>query len=343
VRKLRVLVLMHEDLVPPEDPSGLDPAELRRHRTEREVMETLAAMGHRPRALGVRDELTAVRTAVEEWRPHIVFNLLEEFHGEAVYDHNVVAYLELLRVPYTGCDSRALVLARDKALAKKIVSYHRVRTPRFAVFRRGRRARRPRALRFPLIVKSLWEDASLGIAKASVVTTDEKLAERVALVHERVGTDAIAEEFVIGRELYVSVLGNERLETLTPIELRIEGGSSGPLVATARIKHDRGYQDRSGAVIETVLELDPALETALERQSRRVYRALHLCGYGRIDFRLDEQGRLFFLEANPNPEIARDEEFATAAESVGYSYEALLQRILNLGLRRARSAPGAGA
>src|SRR5262249_26080236 len=161
---------------------------------------------------GVGGDLTPVRSAIEEFKPQIAFNLLEAFADVATFDQNVVAYLELLKVPYTGCNPRGLVLARDKALTKKVLSYHRIPVADFAVFRRGHRARRPRRLKFPLIVKSLTLDASIGISQASVVEDDAKLEERVRFIHESLETDALVERYIEGRELYVGILGNQQLQ-----------------------------------------------------------------------------------------------------------------------------------
>ena len=222
MKKRRVIVLMHEDLVPPEDTSDLDEKRLDLIRTERDVCEGLARLGHEVVKLGVRDEIATLRKALREVSPHVVFNLLEEFHGQPVYDQHVVSFLELMRVPYTGCNPRGLVLARDKALSKKILHYHRIRVPRFAVIPRGKKIRRPKRLEFPLIVKSLVEEASIGIAQASVVTNDEKLAERVRFIHESVQTDVIVEQYVEGRELYASILGNSRLVVFPVWELLFE-------------------------------------------------------------------------------------------------------------------------
>ena len=182
-------------------------------------MSTLRAAGHDVRPLGVQHELKPIRDEVESWKPDVVFNLLEQFHGEAVYDQNVASYLELMRVPYTGCNPRGLVLARGKDLSKKLLIYHRIPLPAFAVFPMRRKIKRPPRLGLPLIVKSLSEDASYGIAQASVVDSDEKLAERVTFIHERIGTAAIAEQYIEGRELYVGVLGNDRLRVLPIWEL----------------------------------------------------------------------------------------------------------------------------
>ncbi len=332
-----MLVLVHPDLVPPDSPEGRTEDEMFRVKTEYHVVRTLRAMGHEVRVLGVQYELKPIRDAVDEWSPGIVFNLLEEFHGISEFDAHVVSYLELLRVPYTGCNPRGMTIARDKALSKKIAAYHRIRAPRFFTVPRRRRVRRPRSLGFPLIVKSLTEEASLGIAQASVVASDEELAERVAFVHGRIESDAIVEEFIEGRELYVAAYGNERVTVLPPWELLIENLPKGAAaIATARVKHDPGYQEKRGVFQRRAENLPAPLVERLVRTTRRLYRLLHLTGYARIDYRLREDGEPFFLEANPNPEIAPEEEFASAAEATGLDYPALLKKLLNLGMRTSR-------
>ena len=334
-KKLRVLMLMHEDLVPPEDVDALSEAEFHRIKTESDILEALGKLGHETRMLGVRDEMLPIRQAVEEWSPDIVFNLLDEFQGEAIYDQHVVAFLELLRVPYTGNNPRGLVLARDKALSKKVAMYHRITVPRFFTARTHRRVRRPKRMDFPLIVKSLVEEASMGISKASIVRDDEALETRVRFMHERIGTDAIVEEFVPGRELYVGVIGNDRLVALPPRELIVDELEPGEdLIATESLKHNVQYQKKHGVRITDARKLPAGVVGQLERVSKRIYRMLSLEGYARIDYRLSDDGRLYFLEANPNPELANYEELASAAKKAGISYENLIQRILNLGLRR---------
>jgi D-alanine-D-alanine ligase len=338
-KKLRVLVLMHEDLVPPDDLSGLEEKELLRIKTERNVVEGIQGLGHEVHKLGVWDELAPLRKALAEHEPDIVFNLLEEFHGQAVYDHNVVSYLELMRTAYTGCNPRGLVLARDKALSKKILHYHRIRAPRFAVVPVGRRFKRPPRLRFPLIVKSLVEEASTGISNASVVTADDKLEERVRFIHQKVRTDAIVEEYVEGREVYVGVLGNHRLTVLPVWELHLEQlPADSPRIATRRLKVDRDYQKRHGVTIGKAEGLPAETLRQFEKTSKRIYRLLDLSGYARLDFRVAPDNTAYFLEANPNPEIAADEEFAAASRAAGMDYEAMLDRILRIGLLRAARA-----
>jgi D-alanine-D-alanine ligase len=336
MRLLRVLVLMDPDLVPPDTTKGYTPQQINEWKTEYDVVSTLRAAGHEVRPLGVYDELKPVRDEIEGFKPDVVFVLLEQFQGEVIYDQNVASYLELMRIPYTGCNPRGLVLARGKDLSKTLVHYHRVAVPEFAVFPMRRRVKRPARLALPLIVKSLSEDASCGISQASVVDTDEKLAERVAFIHERIGTAAIAEQYIEGRELYVGVLGNERLRVLPVWELKFGSmAESAWPIATQKVKRDPNYQERVGILDGPAKELAPELYSRIQRIAKRVYRTLELDGYARIDFRLSADGIPYFLEANPNPEIAKSQEFATAARHDGLAYTDLLHRILALGISRA--------
>jgi D-alanine-D-alanine ligase len=231
------------------------------------------------------------------------------------------------------------MLARGKDIAKSLLASHKIPTPAFAVFPIGRKVRRPKRLEFPLIVKSLNEDASLGIAQASIVRSDDKLAERVAYIHERLHAAAIAEEFIEGRELYVGVLGNSRLRALTVWELTFgDASDAASRIATARVKHDPDYQDRHNILQGPAQNLDPALSARIQKLAKRIYRAMYLDGYARIDLRLAEDQTPYFLEANPNPDIGPDQEFAQAALHDGMDYGTLLERILALGIERARNA-----
>lgn len=339
MKKRRILAIMHKDLVPPDSVDGLTAEQMAPWKTEYDVTTALRSLGHDVRPLGVGSDLGVLRQALDEYKPHIVFNLLEEFDGEAVLDQNVVSYLELLRVPYTGCGPRGMLLSRDKALAKQIMTYHRIPVPDFAVFQRGRAVRRPRRLRFPLFVKSLSEEASLGIAQASIVDDDEKLAERVRFIHETIGTDAIAETYIEGREFYVGILGNQRLLVLPIWELLFTRMPEDvPRIATARVKWDLKYQEERGIKSAAAEDLPDGAALQITRICKRIYRGLGLTGYARIDLRMTAEGRVYVLEANPNPQLARGEDLADEAAAAGIPYEALCQRIVKLGLSRSRGS-----
>ena len=334
MKKMRVLALVREGLVPPDSIEGLDDKDIAEWKVEYDVVTTLRDLGHEVRPIGVFDDLAPIRNQIQQWQPHIVFMLLEEFHGVGTYDQAIVSYLELMRQPYTGCNPRGLLLSHDKALSKKILSYHRIPTPRFGVFPIGRQVRRPKRLEFPLIVKSIVEDASLGISQASLVNDDEALAERVKFIHESIGTDAIAEQYIEGRELYVGVIGNQRLQTLPVWEMLFSNMPDDVAkIATARVKWDRKYQKKHGIDTERAKNLPDGVEQRMAKLSKRVYRALNMSGYARMDMRLSESGRLYVIEANANPNLEYGEDLAESAATVGISFHKLIQRILSLGLR----------
>jgi len=334
MKPLRIAVLVHEELIPPETLEGHTDEEIREWKTEFDVITTLQEMGHEVRPVGLTDDLAPIRQVREEWKPHVFFNLLEEFRGSRIFVPHVVSYLELVRRPYTGCNPRGLVLTRDKALCKKVLIYHRIPTARFVVFPMGRKTKRPERLKFPLLVKSIFEDASLGIAHASIVTSDEKLTERVEFIHRHTETDALVEEYIDGRELYVGVIGNRRLQAFPPWELLFtKAPDNVPRIATAKVKWDRAFQEKYGIKTQAAEDLPPGVAERITKLCKRLYRILSMSGYARIDLRLTPEGQVYVLEANPNPHLEYGEDFAESAEKIGISYEDLMQRILNLALR----------
>jgi D-alanine-D-alanine ligase len=333
MKKLRVLVLVHETLVPPDSTQGYTEQQIDEWRTEYDVTQCLRAMGHDVKVLGLGDNLSDLRAAITDWKPELAFNLLEEFQGIVTYDQYVVAFLELMRLPYTGCNPRGMMISRDKVLSKQILAYHRIATARFALLPRKRTFHAPRRLKFPLFVKSATEDASLGISQASIVHDVPHLKERVEFIHEQTNSDALVEEYIEGRELYIGVLGNERLTTFPVWEL-----SFGTLpdvmagIATRKVKWDRKYQQKHGIGTGPALDLPEGMPQRVAKAARRIYRALSLSGYARIDMRLTPDGGLYVLEANANPNLAQTEDFATSALAAGVGYDKALERILQFGL-----------
>jgi len=333
VKRYRILLMTHEQLVPPDEIDGLSEAEIDRFRTEYNVYSTLYNLGHHVHVIGIGDQLTDLRSKIRDWKPHVVFNLLEEFSGIAMYDHHVVAFLELLRQRYTGCNPRGLMLSRDKVLTKQILAWHRVATPAFHLFPFGRRFVEPRKLKFPLFVKSATEDASIGISQASIVEDMDSLRERVTFIHDQVQSDALVEEYIDGRELYVGVLGNTRVTTLPVWEINFGTLSNAQAgIATRKVKWDRKYQQKHGISTGPAGDFDEGQLDRLARLSKRIYRALHISGYARLDFRMREDGKVFLLEANANPDLTYGEDFSAAAASAGIDYDSLIMRIVNLGL-----------
>ena len=333
MKRHKILLLMHKDLVPPDDADRLTEEQIEPFRTEYHVLTTLRELGHEVLPVGLDTQLTVLTEAIDEWRPDIVFNLLNEFSGIASYDHYVVAHLELMRQPYTGCNPRGMMMSRDKVVAKQMLAWHRIATPAFRLFPYGRRFVEPRKLEFPLIVKSATEEASLGISQASIVEDMQSLRERVEFIHDHVQTDALVEQYIEGRELYIGVLGNDRLTALPVWEVdfgtlsKVQSG-----IATRKVKWDRKYQLKHGITTGPAEGLAPEVEQRLWRLAKRIYRALHMSGFARMDVRMRDDGTVFVLEANANPELAPYEDFAASADTAGIGYEALLSRIINLGL-----------
>jgi len=333
MKRLRVLVLVHETLVPPDDATGYTVQQIDEWRTEYDVTTSLRAMGHEVRVLGMGNNLAELRSQITDWRPEVTFNLLEEFQGIVTYDQHVVAFLELMRQPYTGCNPRGMMISRDKALSKQILAYHRIPTARFALLPRNRPYRPPRRLGFPLFVKSATENASLGISQASIVHDPQKLRERVEFIHEQTNSDALVEEYIEGREIYIGVIGNERLTTFPLWEMdfgtlpEVMAG-----IATRKVKWDRNYQRKHGIDTGPAKALPDGLPARIAQLARRIYRALFLSGYARIDMRVRPDGSVFVLEANANPNLAQTEDLATSALSGGVGYDELLERILRCGL-----------
>ena len=328
----RILALMHEALVPPESIEGLTDEQIHPWKMEYDVKTTLEQMGHEVHTVGLYGDLDPLRQAIERVEPDIVFNMLEEFDGQPLFDQHLVSYLELLKIPYTGCNPRGLTLAHDKALSKQILAHHDIPVPEFAVFEVGRKVRRPARLAFPLLVKSLIDEGSVGISRASVVKDDKSLARRVEILHRHTGRPAIAEQYIAGRELYMSIVGNDRVKTFTPWEMVMKNLPAGaPNIATSKLKWSYAHQEEVG--LSTVpAKLTRTEARRLDDLSKRIYHALSLTGYARLDFRMSEAGEFYLLEANPNPCLAFGEDFAEAVETAGTDYETLLDLILRQGL-----------
>ena len=327
----RVLALVHKDLMPKEDaaPTEVNPE----WRMEWDVVTTLRTRGHEVLVIGVHDDLTPIRQSIESFKPTIVFNMMEAFADIGVFDQNIVSYLELLRVPYTGCNPRGLTLSRDKALSRKLLAYHRIPAPYFTVVPLNRRAVLPKKLQYPLIVKSLTYESSIGISQASVVANEEQLSKRVKYIHDTILTPAIVEQFVDGRELYVGVMGNHRLRVFPVWEMSFAKMSENNWrIATERVKWSVKYQKRHG-IDTSEAQLPEGVAAKVQHLAKRAYRALELSGYARVDFRMDANNNPYVIEANANPQLAENEDFAQSAKRADLTYSMLLERIMALGIQ----------
>jgi D-alanine-D-alanine ligase len=334
-KRYHITALIDEAEILPEDPNfeGTPPEPM----TEYHVIQALRELGHTVSVQGVGSDLPAIVNRLTELSPDLIFNMTEQFAGDRRHDKNITSLLELLGIPFTGTGSLGMLLCRDKRLSKEILSWHKVRVPAFAAFGPGEKVRLPKHLPFPMIVKPALQDGSVGIANASVVYSEHSLLERIAFVHEHFRQPALAEEFIEGREFYVSVLGNRRLQVLPPREcfFPTEEGQ-GPMLLTYKVKWDTEYREKWN-ISFGFADLEEEVWKRIQRVSKRVFQILHLRDFARLDMRLAPDGRLVILEVNPNPDIAYGEEVAEAAEKAGIRYEALLDRIVKLAMRRYES------
>jgi D-alanine-D-alanine ligase len=336
-RKLKILALF--DAIAPTTLDQDLSAELKTDewKTEANVLAALAELGHTTEHLAIFDDLDLLRQKLQRFEPDLIFNLADQFKNNRAFDQNIASFLEMHGVPFTGCGSTGLTLCKQKGISKKILGYHRIHVPAFSVTPRGKRFARPKRLQFPIVVKPLKEEASYGISQASFVETDEQFKERVQFIHEKYDNDAIAEEYIPGRELYVSLLGNHRLEMFPVRELVFkEVPPDEPKIATYKAKWDEEYRKRWGLQNRFAEGLDPAVARDIEQTCKRIYRLLTIDGYARIDLRLTPNNEIYFIEANPNPILAADEDFAQSALKAGLAYPQLIARVIRTGLKTVR-------
>jgi len=336
-KKLKVLALF--DAIAPTTIDQDLSAELKTEdwKTEAHVLKALAELGYETGYLAIFDNLDPLQQKLQSFEPDVIFNLADQFKNNRAFDQHIASFLAMHGVPFTGCGSTGLTLCKHKGISKKILSYHRIHTPDFVTIARGKRFARPKRLKFPILVKPLKEEASLGISQASFVETDEQFKERVQFIHEKYDNDVIAEEYIEGRELYVSILGNHRLDVFPIRELVFkEVPPDEPKIATYKAKWDEAYRKRWGLQNQFAEGLDPALVRKIEQTCRRIYHLLTIDGYARIDLRVTPNNEVYFIEANPNPILAADEDFAQSALKSELPYPQLIERIIRLGLNTVR-------
>src|SRR3984885_7202919 len=314
------------------------PKAKRKPRTEKEdreeIFEALEKLGHEP-FHQVLDGRPQCLTALAKCDADLVFNLTESFAGDDTKEMNVAAYMDLLDMPYTGGGPHAHFLAQDKGTAKKMFEFHGIKTPFFATAYRGR-IEHAHDISFPLIVKPVSEDGSIGINADAVVNSVKELMERVAYIQTEFDSPALIEEYIEGREIYASILGSyESAHALPLVELDLSKLPKGvPRIASQDVKFDKdtdAYKLTKSAIAE---DLDEETETRLAEIAVKAYRAVKLRDYGRIDMRLSSKGDVYVIEANPNPWLSSGQEFAMAARKSGLSYTQMIGEIVDLAMAR---------
>ncbi len=308
--------------------------EKREKEDREEIFESLQELGHKP-FYHVLDGSMESLHGLETCGADLVFNLTESFAGDDTKEMNVAAYLDLLKLPYTGAGPHAHFLAQDKAIAKKMFAFHGIKTPYFATSYRGH-IDHAHDISFPLIVKPIWEDGSIGIDAEAVVTNIKELMERVEYIQKEFDSPALIEEYIEGREIYAAILGSyENAEALPLVELdlsRLPKGS--PKIASYDVKFEKDTEAHRVTTSDIAKGLDEVTVQKLTETAVAAYRAVKLRDYGRIDMRLSPKGEVYVIEANPNPWLSSAQEFAMAAKESGRSYTQLIEEIVNLALAR---------
>lgn len=304
---------------------------------EYQVAQALVDNGHDVLLLGVRDDLHDTSARLADWKPELVFNATEAFENNAELDYLIPAMLESQGHRYTGAPPLSLLVTRNKAMSKKILAYHGIKVPGFRTYRRGETPAAEVPLRFPLIVKPMGLDGSEGIAQASIVHDVPALAARVAFLHDQLGKPVIAEEYIEGRELYATMVGNgDQVQILPPVELVFAADAQRPeaRISTRRAKWDTAYRRRHGIKTVYARRMSKVAIEHLAEVCRASFRALWLRDYARIDVRLAPDGEVWFIEANANPYLSFGHNSAEAAHKAGMNYEAFIQRIVDEAMAR---------
>ena len=301
--------------------------------TEADVMESLLRLGHSVETLAVFDNVTHIVEKLNTCVPDVVFNVCESFHHNRAHEPNIPALLELMKVRYTGSGPDALLLCKDKAITKKVLAYHHLRVPGFVVSHRLSPLRRLKRFKFPAFVKPCSEESSDGISKASFARDEREAIDRAKFIHQKFDCDALIEEYIDGRELYIGVLGSRRLTVFPPREVFFDNMPADvPRFATYHAKWNDAYRRKWGITNGAAQELPPGVERDLRKIARNVYGWLKIRGCGRLDVRLTSEGVLFVIEVNPNPSLSQDEDFAQSAAAAGMDYDALITTILSLAI-----------
>ena len=302
-----------------------------------QLSDTLSRLGHEVQPVEVDKRVEPLVSALTQAQPDLIVNIAESFRGKSALESNVAALLNLLGLRYTGSSPAGLLLAGDKILAKKVLNFHRITTPRFATIYRGA-LDWAQDLHFPVIVKPPQEDASVGLTSASVVRDLKQLLERMDALQSEFEQPVLVEEFVDGREFYVGVLGNANARALPVIELDFSKFPAHlPRMASWEAKW--GDDEGGGAEFEGTKSIFPEdlseeLTERLQKVAVDSFHALRLRDYGRIDLRVTEAEEIFVIEANPNCYLERESEFARAAAHGGLDYDALIERIIELAAAR---------
>lgn len=304
-------------------------------KSERDVRNTLMKLGHNVIPFGLFDDIEPFVKFIKNEQPDLVFNMSEAFNGDRDQEPNITALMELLGVPFTGAGAMSLRVCKDKGLTKSILSYHDISTPKFMVAKKGSASPSLKNFPFPAFIKPLQLESSEGITQSSYCEDEESAFARVKFIHDKLGVDAIIEEFIDGREVYVSILGNDKLTVFPPREMFFKQiPNDEPKFATFKSKWDQEYRKKWGIDSGWMAALPELTEKKLTETCKKIYKLLNISGFGRIDLRIRNNEEIYFLEANPNPSISKKEDYSLSASKGGMDYEELISKIVTLSLSK---------
>lgn len=326
---------MDDTCISYEDPSFRN---YDRTNAECAVVNTLRRLGHHIRIIGVDKSVEPVVSILYKERPDLIFNLTESFNSIRKYDQNIAGLLELLGIPFTGTGSKGLLLCRDKALCKSILHENNINIPWFKKISINDSLQKEIEVHFPLVVKPLMEDGSDGISNGSYVTNLHDLKNRVKQIYNQYKSPSIVEEYIEGRELYVSIIGNESPDVLPIREIQFDHTKQGhPLLATYKVKWDKKYREKWNIKFSHA-KISKDIHDYIKGESLKAFKCLNVEDYGRIDCRLTKENKLFVLEVNPNPSIAPSDELAHSAQKHGFCFRQLVDKIIGFTLNRFSNA-----
>jgi len=319
-----------------EQPGGGVKRRRKKKKTDVEaITDALRELGHEATTFAI-DGRPQTLARLARSSADLFFNLIESYKGDDTMEMHFAAYLDLIGKRYTGAGPQGSYLAMDKSIAKSIIRDHGLFTPYSMVMDKGR-VGPAQDIRFPVIVKPSAEDASKGIDAGAVVSSIKDLLDRISYIHDEFDSPALIEEYIEGREIYAAVLGNDPPEALPLVELDLSKLPKGtPKIASYDVKFDESSESYKKTKSAPARDLDDEVVAEVQRVAVTAFRALHLRDYARIDLRLGTNGRIYLIEANPNPWLDPIAEFAMAAKESGRSYTQMIEGIVKEAVGRRR-------
>ncbi|MBN21287.1 MAG: hypothetical protein CL678_08360 [Bdellovibrionaceae bacterium] len=330
-KKKKVMVLIDLPFEAPEDHDYRDFEKDPDWKSELAVMKQLKKMGYDAHLFGLHDNINDLISMLQTQSYDFVFNLCESYKDDREYEGNIASLLEVMEIPFTGANARALNLCKDKALTKKILKFHGLDVPEFQEFPLNKKIKIQKNFPYPGVVKPVGYEGSEGIHGASLVKNEKEALKRIEYVQSKYKVDVLMEEYIHGREVYISLIGNKKVQAFHPQELFFDNMPEDmPRLASFKAKWDPKYRKKWDIDNGPVFDMDPALEKSIMDYGKKVYKIFGLNGYARFDLRVTDNGKIYFLEANPNPSIAPGDDFEQAAKESGVSYRDLLSQVIRL-------------